>query len=151
MNIEEKVQEIVVNIRQRGGGMLSNMMEPEYVSCDPERKMTTIRYKRFKWEENGRGEVHGGVISAMMDTSMGITAMAFLDHDVSTADMSICFIRPFGGRTFLIESEVIHLGQRIVRLSARAFDEETGKLLASGTSNFMPVIYESKYKGILGV
>ena len=150
MNIEEKVQEIVANVRQRGGGMLSNMLEPEYVECDTERKMTRIRYKRFKWEENGRGEVHGGVISAMMDTSMGITAMAFLDRDVSTADMSISFIRPFAGKTFIIESEVIHLGRRIVRLSARAFDESSGKLLASGTTNFMPVVYE-EYRGVLGV
>ncbi|MBQ9016275.1 MAG: PaaI family thioesterase [Firmicutes bacterium] len=150
MNIEEKVQEIVSNVRHNGGGMLSNMLEPEYLSCDPVKKQTRIRYKRFKWEENGRGEVHGGVISAMMDTAMGVTAMAFLDHDVSTADMSISFVRPFAGRAFVIESEVIHLGQRIVRLTARAFDEETGKLLASGTTNFMPVSYE-KHKGILGV
>lgn len=150
MTIEEKVQEIIANVRHRGGGMLSNMLEPEYIACDPAKKLTRIRYKRFKWEENGRGEVHGGVISAMMDTSMGITAMAFLAHDVSTADMSISFIRPFSGRSFVIESEVIHLGRRMVRLSARAFDEETNKLLASGTSNFMPVIYE-QHRGILGV
>jgi len=150
MTIEERVQEIVANVRHRGGGMLSNMLEPEYVSCDPKGKQTRIRYKRFKWEENGRGEVHGGVISAMMDTAMGVTAMAFLDHDVSTADMSISFIRPFDGRFFVVESEVIHLGRRIVRLSARAYDEETGKLLASGTSNFMPVTY-IEHQGILGV
>ena len=35
MTIEERVQEIVANVRHRGGGMLSNMLEPEYVSCDP--------------------------------------------------------------------------------------------------------------------
>ena len=147
---EEKVQNIVSNVRHNGGGMLSNMLEPEYVSCDPEKKQTRIRYRRFKWEENGRGEVHGGVISAMMDTSMGVTAMAFLDKDVSTADMSISFIRPFAGRRFVIDSEVIHMGRRIIRLSARAYDEDTGKLLASGTTNFMPVVYE-EYKGVLGV
>lgn len=150
MTTEERVQEIIADVRNRGGGMLSNMLEPEYVACDSKNKTTRIRYKRFKWEENGRGEVHGGVISAMLDTSMGVTAMAFLDHDVSTADMSISFVRPFAGRNFIIESEVIHLGRRIVRLSAKAYDEETGKLLASGTSNFMPVSYE-QHKGILGV
>lgn len=150
MTMEERMQEIIADVRNRGGGMLSNMLEPEYVSCDPGAKITRIRYKRFKWEENGRGEVHGGVISAMLDTAMGATAMAFLDHDVSTADMSISFIRPFDGRSFIVESEVIHLGRRIVRLSGRAFDEETGKLLASGSTNFMPVSYE-QHKGILGV
>ena len=150
MSIEERVQEIIANVRHRGGGMLSNMLEPEYLDCDPKNKKTRIRYKRFKWEENGRGEVHGGVISAMLDTAMGVTAMAFLDHDVSTADMSISFIRPFDRRSFIIESEVIHLGRRIVRLSGRAIDEETGKMLASGTTNFMPVSYE-QHKGILGV
>ena len=151
MTIEERVQEIVANVRHRGGGMLSNMLEPEYLECDTAKKMTRIRYKRFKWEENGRGEVHGGVISAMMDTAMGVTAMAFLDHDVSTADMSISFIRPFDGRNFVIESEIVHLGRRIVRVYAKAYDEQTGKLLASGTTNFMPVSYDKKYEGILGV
>ncbi len=150
MEYENRVREILENLRNNSGGMLSNMMDPKYVSCDSEKKITRIRFHRFKWEENGRGEVHGGVVSAMLDTSMGTTAMAFLNHDVSTADLSVTYIRPFTGRDFLIESEITHLGRRVVRLQARAYDEETGKLLATSTSNFMPVIYE-KHQGVLGV
>ncbi len=146
---EEKIREIITNIR-RSGGMLSDMLAPEYMNCDPEKQTSVIRYKRFKWEENGRGELHGGVISAMMDTSMGITAAAFIEHDVSTSDMSVSFIRPFTGRYFLISSEVVHIGRRMIRLNARAYDEATGKLLATATTNFMPVIYE-QHKGVLGV
>ena len=150
MDYEKRVQEILENIRKKSNGMLSNMMDPQYVSCNPENMTTRIRYRRFKWEENGRGEVHGGVVSAMLDTSMGTTAMAFLEHDVSTADLSVTYIRPFAGRSFIVESEVTHLGRRVVRLQARAFDEDTGKLLATGTSNFMPVIYK-QHQGVLGV
>ncbi len=149
VNYEEKVRSIIENIR-KSGGTLSDMMKPEYVECDPEKMTSVIRYRRFKWEENGRGEVHGGVVSAMLDTSMGITAAAFLEQDVSTADLSVSFIRPFTGRSFIISSEVVHIGRRAVRLSARAHDEETGKLLASGTTLFMPVVYE-QHKGVLGV
>ena len=64
--------------------------------------------------------------------------------------MDVSFIRPFTGRYFLIHSEVVHIGRRMIRLNARAYDEATGKLLATATTNFMPVIYE-KHKGVLGV
>ena len=137
----EKMREIIGNIRH-SGGMLSEMMEPEFVSCDAESRVTVNRYNRFKWEENGRGEVHGGVVSAMLDTSMGITAVSFIQQNVATADMSVSFIRPFSGRQFLVTSEVIHIGRRLIRLNARATDEETGKLLATGTSSFMPLAQE---------
>lgn len=139
----ETMRKIIGNIR-RSGGMLSDMMEPEFVECEPEKMTTVMRYHRFPWEENGRGEVHGGVISAMLDTSMGITAVAFVGQDVYTADISVNYIRPFDGKSFLIESEVIHRGRRLIRLSARAFDEETGKLLATGTSSFMPAAGEKQ-------
>ncbi len=143
----ERILKIIENIRN-SRGMLNDMLEPELMMCDSQKGTSVMRYRRFKWEENGRGEVHGGVISAMLDTSMGVTAVAFINHDVYTADMSVSFIRPFDGRSFLIESEVIHCGRRLIRLSARAVDEETGKLLATGTSSFMPAPDENK-RGIL--
>ena len=85
-----------------------------------------------------------------MAQMLNVSVEEYRKYESGEADMSISFVRPFAGRSFIIESEVIHLGRRIVRLSAKAYDEETGKLLASGTSNFMPVSYE-QHKGILGV
>ena len=62
---------------------------------------------------NGRGEVHGGVIAAMMDTTMGINAIALTEGSVSTSDMNISFLKPFRGKSFIIESEAVQVGRRV--------------------------------------
>ncbi|MDO4517787.1 MAG: PaaI family thioesterase, partial [Bacillota bacterium] len=134
-----------------GFGMLNDMIDPQFVSCDMQTRSCKIRYKKFKWEDNGRGEVHGGVISAMMDTTMGINAIALTDSSVSTAEMNISFLKPFRGRSFVIESEALQVGRRVIRLIAKAYDEETGSCLAISTGSFMHVDYEHPEGKKLGV
>lgn len=150
-NFEEKLVEIISEIKHYGFGMLNDMLDPQYVDCDPEKMSCRVKYKKFNWEDNGRGEVHGGVISAMMDTTMGINAIALTDGRISTTDISINFIRPFMGRSFIIESEALQVGKRVIRLSAKAYDEDTGKLLAMSTGCFMHVDYEHTVGKSLGV
>lgn len=151
VNFEERVKRIIKEIKGYGFGMLNDMIDPQYVDCNPEKKSCRVRYKKFKWEDNGRGEVHGGVISAMMDTTMGINAIALTDGAVSTADMNVSFLKPFRGRSFIIESEAVQVGSRVIRLEARAYDEETGKCLALSTGSFMHVDYEHPEGKMLGV
>ncbi len=151
IDFEENVQKIVNEIKGYGFGMLNDMIDPQFVDCDPERMSCRVRYKKFKWEDNGRGEVHGGVISAMMDTTMGINAIALTADSVSTADMTISFLRPFTGKSFIVESEAVQVGSRVIRLMAKAYDEETGKCLAMSTGSFMKVDYEHAQGKQLGV
>lgn len=151
IDFEENVQKIVNEIKGYGFGMLNDMIDPQFVDCDPERMSCRVRYKKFKWEDNGRGEVHGGVISAMMDTTMGINAIALTADSVSTADMTISFLRPFTGKSFIVESEAVQVGSRVIRLMAKAYDEETGKCLAMSTGSFMIVDYEHAQGKQLGV
>lgn len=150
-NFEKRVESIIKEIKGYGFGMLNDMIDPQYVSCDPEKKSCKVRYKKFKWEDNGRGEVHGGVISAMMDTTMGINAIALTEGDVSTADMNVNFLKPFTGKSFIVESEAVQVGSRVIRLEARAYDEDTGKCLALSTGTFMHVNYEHPEGKKLGV
>ena len=87
----------------------------------------------------------------MMDTTMGINAIALTDGSVSTSDMTISFLRPFRGKSFIVESEAVQVGSRVIRLMAKAFDEETGKCLAMSTGSFMHVDYEQAAEKKLGV
>ena len=151
IDFEQNVKDIISEIKGYGFGMLNDMIDPQFVDCDPEKKSCRVRYKKFKWEDNGRGEVHGGVISAMMDTTMGINAIALTTDSVSTADMTISFLRPFTGKSFIVESEAVQVGSRIIRLMAKAYDEETGKCLAMSTGSFMHVDYEHAQGKQLGV
>ena len=151
LDFEERVKNIIGEIKGYGFGMLNDMIDPQFVDCNPDKMSCKVKYKKFKWEDNGRGEVHGGVISAMMDTTMGINAIALSEGSVSTADMTISFLRPFRGKSFIIESEAVQVGKRVIRLIARAYDEETGKCLAISTGSFMHVDYEHTQGKTLGV
>jgi len=151
IDFEKNVQDIINEIKGYGFGMLNDMIDPQFVDCDPEKMSCRVRYKKFKWEDNGRGEVHGGVISAMMDTTMGINAIALTPDSVSTSDMTISFLRPFTGKSFIVESEAVQVGSRVIRLIAKAYDEETGKCLAMSTGSFMHVDYEHAQGKQLGV
>ena len=66
--------------------------------------------------------------------------LAYSDSEgVSTADLSVSFIRPFLGDSYIVKTEIIHLGRSLVRVRATAYDEGNGKALASATSNFVHV------------
>ena len=145
-DFEKKVKDIIGEIKGYGFGMLNDMIDPQFVECDPEKMTCKVRYKKFKWEDNGRGEVHGGVISAMMDTTMGINAIALTDGSVSTSDMTISFLKPFRGKSFIVESEAVQVGSRVIRLIAKAYDEDTGMCLAMSTGCFMHVDYDQADK-----
>lgn len=151
IDFEQRVKDIIGEIKGYGFGMLNDMIDPEFVDCNTEKKSVRVRYKKFKWEDNGRGEVHGGVISAMMDTTMGINAIALTDGSVSTSDMTISFLKPFRGKSFIIESEAVQVGERVIRLIAKAYDEDTEKCLAMSTGSFMHVNYEHANGKQLGV
>ena len=120
----EKIENIRREIEENAGQSMNALLAPELCDLDE--------------ENNERGEVHGGAISAMFDTAMGITVLAYCDSvEISTADLSVSFIRPFLGESFIFRSEVIHLGRSLVRVRAIAYDEASGKTLASATTNFV--------------
>ena len=148
---EENIKTIIGEIKEYGFGMLNDMIDPQFVDCNPEKMSCRVRYKKFRWMDNGRGEVHGGVVAAIMDTTMGINAIALTDGGISKSDMNVSFLRPFRGKSFIVESEAVQLGSRVIRLIAKAFDEDTGKCLAVSTGNFMHVDYETSGGKTLGV
>lgn len=137
-DIERKLQLITNEIEETEEGGMNSLLAPEPCGCTPENMETSIKFKMQDWEKNHRGEIHGGVIAAMFDTAMGMTVLSYSDYEqVSTADINVSFIRPFLGASYIFKSEIIHPGRTLVRVRAKAFDEETGKCLASATANFV--------------
>lgn len=137
----ERFAEIEREVVRVKDGRLNSMLAPAFVSCDEERNSARISFEIKDWERNQRGEGHGGAISSMFDTAMGITVMAFSGAEaVSTADLSVSFIRPFLGQSCVIESQVLHAGRTLMRVRSEAFDQETGKCLASASGNFVRLV-----------
>lgn len=136
--ILDKLKMIAEEVQESEPGRMNSLLSPEPISCDPITETSKIRYVAQNWERNHRGELHGGAVAAMFDTSMGMSLLAFTDHySVATADLSVSYIRPFLGESFIFEVNVIRAGRSMARLRAVAKDEATDKILASATSNFV--------------
>lgn len=117
------------------------LMDPQPLGCNSDGSITRVRFVGMDWEKNQRGQIHGGAIAAMFDTAMGISASAFTKKDVSTAELTVSFIRPFYGAGYIIDTEILSAGRTLIRARANAYDEDTGKLLASATGSFAYLYY----------
>lgn len=137
-SIARKFEWILKDIQGDETGRLNDMLNPIPIWFDEKSCTAIIKFEAKDWQKNHRGEVHGGAIASMFDTAMGMSVLAFSEYmQVATADLDVSFIRPFTGKSFLFEVEIVRLGRSMARVRALAKDEETEKTLASATSNFV--------------
>jgi len=85
---------------------------------------------------NPHGTVHGGWMSALVDTALGCAVHSVLDAGViyTTLDLHVNFIRPVTRETgrLTCEGVVLHAGSRICTAEAKVRDAD-GRLCAHGT------------------
>lgn len=89
---------------------------------------------------NPHGFVHGAVVFAMVDTSMGAAAMGVLGEGqrCSTIDLNLRFLRPVRAGRLTATTEVVKAGARLIHLESRVADDD-GRLVATATSVFAVV------------
>ena len=137
-NIQQRLQKRCELINASGSKRMNALLAPEFCGCDEDNRSARFRFRAQEWEKNQRGEIHGGAIAAMFDTSMGMTVLAYLEcEQAATTDLSVSYIRPFTGESFIFSAEILHPGRSLVRIRATAEDEQSGKMLASATANFV--------------
>jgi len=87
---------------------------------------------------NYMGTVHGGLISALVDT------VCFFPRPLipsglkwTTVDLHVSYVRPaWKGDTLVARSELLHLGRRTARLSVKVVDQDR-RLIALGDATLM--------------
>lgn len=86
---------------------------------------------------NPIGTVHGGMLAALLDSTMGCAVHSTLRSGVgyATVDMSMSFVRPVTvhSPTLRCEGEVVHAGRTIITARGRITDD-TGALYATASS-----------------
>jgi acyl-CoA thioesterase len=90
---------------------------------------------------NPNGVVHGAVLFAMADTSMGAAAMSVLAEGSACAsiEVQLRFLRAVAAGRLLARTEVVHAGRRVVQLTSRITGEDGGLVaLASGSFAVIP-------------
>ena len=124
--VEERFKDLIGGVVNEEFENMNTALDPQPVGCSKDGMECRIRFIKKDWERNQRMQVHGGAVSGMMDTAMGMSIMAKSGRPVTTAELNISFI----------DTEILYMGRNLIRTRAIARDEESGKLLASATADF---------------
>ena len=86
---------------------------------------------------NPNGVVHGAVLFAMADTSMGAAAMSVVDDGLACAsiEVQLRFLRPVTSGRLTAVTSVVRAGRRVVQLESRITDQDD-QLIATAAGSF---------------
>ena len=129
--------ELLEDVHTRQKDTVNGLMAPELHSIQLEEASVTFRYTVHPWEANRFGQLHGGIMTTMMDHACGLTATAYTGHRAPTLSLTTDYIRPANvGDQLLVTAAVVSKGRRIIRMRGEIIQEESGKLVATCTGSF---------------
>ena len=84
------------------------------------------------------GNVHGGVIASLLDSSIAVAVNQQLDsgEGASTVEMKLNYLRPVSKGTLWAESKIIQRGRKII-VGQCEIKDDAGNMVAFGTATFI--------------
>jgi uncharacterized protein (TIGR00369 family) len=111
------------------------------LAIDPEKGTIRVQFEAKKEFLNPVGTVQGGILTAMLDDTMGPAATAHLGGEAfcQTLELKTSFVRPARPGLLYGEGRVVHRGREVVFLEGTLSDAD-GRLIAtaSATARVVP-------------
>ena len=113
---------------------VGDWLDRTFVDADPEGGRLRARFEPRPEHYNSMGQVQGGILSAMLDATLGPTLSTTLAAGEAgpTLELNVSFLRPARG-TILASGEVVHRTASIAFMEGSLEDLE-GNLVARGTA-----------------
>jgi uncharacterized protein (TIGR00369 family) len=104
-------------------------------AIDPEKGTIRVEFEAKPEFLNPIGTVQGGMLTAMLDDTMGPAAAAHLGGDAfcQTLELKTSFLRPARVGTLYGEGRLVHRGRDVVFVEGRLEDGQ-GRLIATATA-----------------
>ena len=125
--------------RVRDGGEICSMLRLEYVSSDVEKAELTLKHIVQQSAANPSGKLHGGIITWLMDSTMGMLSRGYTGIGSSvTADIHVNFLKGIDvGNELFIKARITHAGRTIINICSEA--TVNGKLCATADAIFYKI------------
>ena len=137
---EEEAKKVVDGYLERKDGHFDDTMCARFYGCDFEAQSISIEFTTQPWQRNERDGIHGGAIAGMFDTACGVVANFVAENEAATSDMYVSYIRPLElGEHAVLTTTIVRIGRTMIRLRAELFCKESGKLIATSVSNWIPL------------
>lgn len=95
---------------------------PALEECDGPSRSTLFRFHTYGWMSNPMGVTHGGMVSAILDASMGILCTAFTGVMTPTITMTTNYCRPVPlDSDVLVRVRASYLGGTSAQLAAEMY------------------------------
>jgi len=123
-------------------GRIGGSALPEFYSYSHEARELILRYRFEDWMLNCNGVMHGGIVSLLMDSSMGWMACTWPEQELPTPTPSISmhttFLEPvFPDDYVLVKVRLTALKSHIAYISASLYKENNPeKILVSATGEY---------------
>ncbi len=115
---------------------MAELMGIEGLEVEEGRAVFAVVPQEFHY--NPIGIVHGGLAMTLLDSAMGCAVQTTLPAGMgyTTLEIKVNFDRPITRETgrVLCEAKVVNGGKTVATAEGRVWAEETGKLLAHGTT-----------------
>jgi len=139
------IQEIL-DMRDNQPERFNAILNLQLIDCSREEGYIDFGFKVEEWCLNPYGGIHGGAICSLLDTGMGVGAVAISQKFVSTADLSVSFLKAMTSDYYIIRVEYNHIGRRMIRVTGKVLSDAGSDICATAMGSF--VITESRAKGL---